>query len=109
MLTKRICSNFKVHFAFLRRLRERQLKFRELGQPMDSIADILVDQFSTNQWQLMIRLYGLLCASHTKSLDTFKSLLKDPKFASLVAAWDKEVYESPLKNIIFDISLIFYS
>lgn len=72
-------------------MRERQLKFRELGQPMDSLTDILIDQFTTEQYHLMIRLYGLLCASHTKSLDIFKSLIKDTKFASLVASWDKEV------------------
>ncbi|XP_021964277.1 A-kinase anchor protein 13 isoform X2 [Folsomia candida] len=80
----------EVHFSFLRRMRERQLKFRELGQPMDSLTDILIDQFTTEQYHLMIRLYGLLCASHTKSLDIFKSLIKDTKFASLVASWDKE-------------------
>lgn len=72
-------------------MRERQLKFRELGQPLDSLTDILVDQFTTEQYHLMIRLYGLLCASHTKSLDIFRGLLKDAKFASLVSSWDKEV------------------
>jgi hypothetical protein len=72
-------------------MRERQQKFRELEQPLDTLSDILVEQFTAEQYHLMIRFYGLLCASHTKSLDIFRALMKDPKFASLVATWDKEV------------------
>ncbi|CAL8134678.1 unnamed protein product [Orchesella dallaii] len=80
----------QVHFSFLKRLRERQLKFRKLGQPVDTLADILNEQFGGSQWQHMVRLYGLLCASHAKSLEIFRALMKEPKFASLVATWDKE-------------------
>lgn len=57
---------------------------------MDTIADILVDQFSGSQWQHMVRLYGLLCASHAKSYEIVNTLQKDPKFASLFATWANE-------------------
>ena len=79
-----------MHFSFLKKLRERQTKFRKLGQPVDTLADILVEQFSGSQWHQMVRLYGLLSASHYKSLDTFRALMKEPRFASLVTNWDKE-------------------
>jgi len=72
-------------------MRERQLKFRDIGQPVDTIVDILEDQFSGDLWHQTIRLYGLLCASHAKSLETFRHLMKDHKFAGLVSMWDKEV------------------
>lgn len=80
----------QVHFSFLKKLRERQAKYRKLGQPVDTLSDILNEQFSGSQWQHTVRLYGLLCASHAKSLEMFKTLMKEPKFASLVATWDKE-------------------
>jgi hypothetical protein len=82
----------QVHFDFLRHLRDKQLKFRILEEPLDTLADVLVDQFSGEQWQLMIRLYGLLCSSLEKSFETFKTMKqKDQKFAALVSSWSKEV------------------
>ena len=77
-------------------MRERQLKFLQLGQPMDTLADLIIEQFTGEQWQLMIRLYGLLCSSHKPSLELFKSMQKDSKFAALVNFWSKEV--SSIKN-----------
>ena len=68
------------------------MKFQALQEPLDTLADILVEQFSGEQWQLMIRLYGLLCSSLEKSFETFKIMKqKDQKFAALVSGWGKEV------------------
>ncbi|CAG7820418.1 unnamed protein product [Allacma fusca] len=80
----------QVHFTFLQRMRERQLRFRDMGKPLDTLADLINDQFSGEQWQQMVRLYGLLCASHKHSLDLFKSMQKESKFAALVNFWSKE-------------------
>ncbi|CAG7829572.1 unnamed protein product [Allacma fusca] len=80
----------QVHFTFLQRMRERQLRFRDMGQPLDTLADLINEQFSGEQWQQMVRLYGLLCASHKHSLDLFKSMQKESKFAALVNCWSKE-------------------
>lgn len=79
-----------MHLGFFKRLRERQTKYRELSQPVDTLSDILVEQFGGSQWQRMLQLYGLLCASHNKGLEIINSLMKDPKFASLHTAWEKE-------------------
>lgn len=81
-----------MHISFFRKLREKQNKFKDLDKSLDSISDLLLEQFTAEPLNHMVRLYGLLCASHEKSLELFKNLkLKDQKFASLVSSWDKEV------------------
>lgn len=98
---------FQVHFSFLKKLRERQWKFRTLSQPIDSISDILVEQFNGPQFQQMLRLYGLLCASHANSIEITKTLMKDSKFASLSATWEKEplMFKKNVKDVLTFVGL----
>ena len=78
------------------------MKFRDMGKPMDTLADLLSEQFGGEKWQQMVRLYGLLCSSHKHSLELFKSMQKDPKFAQLVNAWSKEVVIKNTCSYLFD-------
>lgn len=88
-LFPRLDDLLKIHTGFLKQLR---LKQREC-YIVDSIADILVDFFSSMSGQLLKTVYGEFCSNHRSALDAFKRFLtEDAHFAS----WYRNCQQNPL-------------
>lgn len=68
-----------------------RLKQRE-NYIVDSIADILLDFFSSISAQKLKNSYGEFCSNHLTALETFKFLSEDQKFCE----WYKLCQQNPL-------------
>lgn len=85
----RLIELTEIHTGFLRKLRIKQ---REAAV-VDSIADILVDFFSSMSAQRLKSVYGEFCSNHRSALDSFKRYLtEDPNFSE----WYKHCQQNPL-------------
>uniref|UniRef100_A0A182JQW3 DH domain-containing protein n=1 Tax=Anopheles christyi TaxID=43041 RepID=A0A182JQW3_9DIPT len=78
-----------LHTGFLRKLR---LKQRE-HHVVDSIADILLDFFSSMSAQKLKSAYGEFCSNHRSALDTFKCYMTGD---NVFAEWYKHCQQNPL-------------
>uniref|UniRef100_A0A336K2W3 CSON008438 protein n=1 Tax=Culicoides sonorensis TaxID=179676 RepID=A0A336K2W3_CULSO len=79
----------EIHTAFLKKLRQKQ---RE-RHVVDTIADILLDFFSSMSAQRLKSVYGEFCSNHRSALNVFKCYLtEDTTFAE----WYKHCQQNPL-------------
>ncbi|KFB36604.1 AGAP007712-PA-like protein [Anopheles sinensis] len=85
----RLVELTELHTGFLRKLR---LKQRE-HHVVDSIADILVDFFSSMSAQKLKNAYGEFCSNHRSALDTFKCYMTGD---NIFAEWYKHCQQNPL-------------
>ncbi|XP_049543344.1 rho guanine nucleotide exchange factor 18 isoform X3 [Anopheles darlingi] len=85
----RLVELTELHTAFLRKLR---LKQRE-HHVVDSIADILLDFFSSMSAQKLKSAYGEFCSNHRSALDTFKCYMTGD---NVFAEWYKHCQQNPL-------------
>ncbi|XP_070522801.1 rho guanine nucleotide exchange factor 28 isoform X2 [Cardiocondyla obscurior] len=70
-----------IHLKFLQKLRKRQ----NANPVVSTIADILVEQFSSDNSQRMKSAYGEFCSRHRDAVETYKYYLRnDPRFARFV-------------------------
>lgn len=70
-----------IHLGFLLKLRKRQAE----GKLVSTIADILVDQFSSTNSDRLKKSYGEFCSRHREAVNTCKThLMRDPNFAQFV-------------------------
>ncbi|XP_076636511.1 rho guanine nucleotide exchange factor 18 cysts isoform X2 [Colletes latitarsis] len=70
-----------IHLRFLQKLRKRQ----NSNHVVPTIADILVDQFSSENAQRMKSAYGEFCSRHRDAVEAYKYHLRhEPRFASFV-------------------------
>ncbi|XP_015429693.1 PREDICTED: A-kinase anchor protein 13 [Dufourea novaeangliae] len=70
-----------IHLRFLQKLRKRQ----NANHVVPTIADILVDQFSSENAQRMKSAYGEFCSRHRDAVEAYKYYLRhDPRFARFV-------------------------
>lgn len=70
-----------IHMRFLQKLRKRQ----SANPVVVSIADILFDQFSSENAQRMKSAYGEFCSRHRDAVEAYKYFLRsDPRFARFV-------------------------
>ncbi|XP_052861624.1 rho guanine nucleotide exchange factor 18 [Anopheles cruzii] len=85
----RLVELTELHTGFLRKLR---LKQRE-HHIVDSIADILLDFFSSMSAQKLKSAYGEFCSNHRSALDTFKCYMTGD---NVFAEWYKHCQQNPL-------------
>uniref|UniRef100_A0A182XZB4 Uncharacterized protein n=1 Tax=Anopheles stephensi TaxID=30069 RepID=A0A182XZB4_ANOST len=85
----RLVELTELHTGFLRKLR---LKQRE-HHVVDSIADILLDFFSSMSAQKLKSAYGEFCSNHRSALDTFKCYMTGD---NVFAEWYKHCQQNPL-------------
>uniref|UniRef100_A0A182WIZ1 DH domain-containing protein n=1 Tax=Anopheles minimus TaxID=112268 RepID=A0A182WIZ1_9DIPT len=85
----RLVELTELHTGFLRKLR---LKQRE-HHIVDSIADILLDFFSSMSAQKLKSSYGEFCSNHRSALDTFKCYMTGD---NVFAEWYKHCQQNPL-------------
>ncbi|XP_053972864.1 rho guanine nucleotide exchange factor 2 isoform X2 [Hylaeus volcanicus] len=70
-----------IHLRFLQKLRKRQSS----SHVVPTIADILVDQFSSENAQRMKSAYGEFCSRHRDAVEAYKYYLRhDSRFARFV-------------------------
>ncbi|XP_011707775.1 PREDICTED: rho guanine nucleotide exchange factor 18-like isoform X3 [Wasmannia auropunctata] len=70
-----------IHLRFLQKLRKRQ----NANSVVSTIADILVDQFSSDNAQRMKSAYGEFCSRHRDAVEAYKYYLRtDSRFARFV-------------------------
>lgn len=81
----RLAELTEIHLGFLKNLKEKQRKAAvENGGVVDSIADLLLDQFSSINAQRLKSAYGEFCSRHRDALDVYKMLEKDPGFFNFI-------------------------
>lgn len=81
----RLVELTEIHIAFLKNLKEKQrLAASNNGGIVDSIADLLLDQFSNINAQRLKSAYGEFCSRHRDALDVYKILEKDPAFFNFI-------------------------
>jgi len=77
----RLAELTEIHIGFLKSLKEKQLSAAINNNGIvDSIADLLLDQFSNINAQRLKSSYGEFCSRHRDALDVYKVLEKDPAF-----------------------------
>ena len=70
-----------IHFNFLWRLRERQ----RVNKYIETIGDLLLDQFSAENAQSLKETYGVICSKQPDSIAMFKDLQKtDRRFQNFL-------------------------
>ncbi|XP_076303860.1 rho guanine nucleotide exchange factor 18 cysts isoform X3 [Lasioglossum baleicum] len=70
-----------IHLRFLQKLRKRQNE----NPVVPTIADILVDQFASENAQRMKSAYGEFCSRHRDAVEDYKHYFRhDPRFARFV-------------------------
>ncbi|XP_063700825.1 rho guanine nucleotide exchange factor 18 isoform X4 [Culicoides brevitarsis] len=85
----RLQELMEIHTGFLKKLRLKQ-KERHV---VDTIADILLDFFSSMSAQRLKSVYGEFCSNHRSALNVFKCYLtEDGSFAD----WYKHCQQNPL-------------
>ncbi|XP_025202662.1 rho guanine nucleotide exchange factor 18 isoform X3 [Melanaphis sacchari] len=81
----RLAELTEIHIGFLKSLKEKQrLAAINNGGVVDSIADLLLDQFSNINAQRLKSSYGEFCSRHRDALDVYKVLEKDPAFFNFI-------------------------
>lgn len=81
----RLAELTEIHIGFLKNLKEKQrLAALNNGGIVDSIADLLIDQFSNINAQRLKSAYGEFCSRHRDALDVYKVLEKDPAFFNFI-------------------------
>lgn len=70
----------EIHLSFLQQLRQRQ---RE-SPIVNTISDILLDQFSGNSAEKLKAAYGEFCSRHRDAVNIYKNYLHDRRFAEFV-------------------------
>ncbi|CAH1716615.1 rho guanine nucleotide exchange factor 18 isoform X3 [Aphis gossypii] len=81
----RLAELTEIHIGFLKSLKEKQrLAAIHNGGIVDSIADLLLDQFSNINAQRLKSSYGEFCSRHRDALDVYKVLEKDPAFFNFI-------------------------
>ncbi|XP_026811955.1 rho guanine nucleotide exchange factor 18 isoform X3 [Rhopalosiphum maidis] len=81
----RLAELTEIHIGFLKSLKEKQrLAAINNGGIVDSIADLLLDQFSNINAQRLKSSYGEFCSRHRDALDVYKVLEKDPAFFNFI-------------------------
>ncbi|XP_025413121.1 rho guanine nucleotide exchange factor 18 isoform X2 [Sipha flava] len=81
----RLAELTEIHIAFLKNLKEKQrLAILSNDGIVDSIADLLLDQFSNVNAQRLKSAYGEFCSRHRDALDVYKVLEKDPAFFNFI-------------------------
>ncbi|XP_067003776.2 rho guanine nucleotide exchange factor 18 [Anabrus simplex] len=76
----RLIDLTEIHLNFLHSLRQRQ---RE-SPIIDTISDILLEQFSGNCAQKLKSAYGEFCSRHRDAVDMYKNYLHDRRFGEFV-------------------------
>lgn len=77
----RLAELTEIHMKFLRNLRKKQ---RE-ATVVDSISDILLEQFSGHAAEQLKAVYGEFCSRHRDAVDIYKCYLQnDARFAEFV-------------------------
>lgn len=77
----RLAELTEIHIRFLEKLKEKQRSAAIYNNGIvDSIADLLLDQFSNINAQRLKSSYGEFCSRHRDALDVYKVLEKDPAF-----------------------------
>lgn len=90
----RLKDLIKIHLHFLHNLRKRQSE----KSVVDTIADILVEQFSDEKAHSIKSVYGEFCSKHRDAVDAYKYFERnDPRFAHFVRLCQVIIY---LKNKI---------
>lgn len=85
----RLNELIEMHTGFLGKLRQKQRQ----SFVVDSIADILLDFFSSMSSQRLKSVYGEFCSNHRSALESFKRFLtEDPHFSE----WYKHCQQNPL-------------
>ncbi|XP_050073416.1 rho guanine nucleotide exchange factor 18 isoform X1 [Anopheles maculipalpis] len=85
----RLVELTELHTGFLRKLRIKQREHHVV----DSIADILLDFFSSMSAQKLKSAYGEFCSNHRSALDTFKCYMTGD---NVFAEWYKHCQQNPL-------------
>lgn len=95
----RLAELTEIHIGFLKSLKEKQrLAANNNNGIVDSIADLLLDQFSSINAQRLKSAYGEFCSRHRDALDVYKVLEKDPAFFNFI----KHCQVSEFKNSMTD-------
>ncbi|XP_022175854.1 rho guanine nucleotide exchange factor 18 isoform X2 [Myzus persicae] len=81
----RLAELTEIHIEFLKRLKAKQRSAAENNNGIvDSIADLLLDQFSNINAQRLMSAYGEFCSRHRDALEVYKVLEKDPAFFNFI-------------------------
>ncbi|XP_060864169.1 rho guanine nucleotide exchange factor 18 isoform X4 [Metopolophium dirhodum] len=81
----RLAELTEIHIGFLKSLKEKQCSAAINNNGIvDSIADLLLDQFSNINAQRLKSSYGEFCSRHRDALDVYKVLEKDPAFFNFI-------------------------
>ncbi|XP_069682041.1 rho guanine nucleotide exchange factor 18 isoform X3 [Periplaneta americana] len=76
----RLMDLTEIHLNFLQRLRKRQ----KTASVVETISDILLEQFSGTGSQKLKSAYGEFCSRHRDAVDIYKNYLHDRRFSEFV-------------------------
>ena len=76
----RLMDLTEIHLSFLHRLRQRQ----RMAPVVDTLSDILLEQFSGSGAQKLKSAYGEFCSRHRDAVDIYKSYLHDGRFSEFM-------------------------
>ncbi|KDR10554.1 rho guanine nucleotide exchange factor 18 isoform X2 [Zootermopsis nevadensis] len=76
----RLTDLTEIHLSFLQRLRQRQ----RLAPVVDTLSDVLLEQFSGCGAQKLKSAYGEFCSRHRDAVDIYKSYLHDQRFSEFM-------------------------
>ncbi|XP_023704810.1 rho guanine nucleotide exchange factor 18 isoform X4 [Cryptotermes secundus] len=76
----RLADLTDIHLNFLQRLRQRQ----RMAPVVDTLSDILLEQFCGSGAQKLKSAYGEFCSRHRDAVDIYKSYLHDHRFSEFV-------------------------
>lgn len=76
----RLMDLTEIHLSFLHRLRQRQ----RMAPVVDTLSDILLEQFSGPGAQKLKSAYGEFCSRHRDAVDIYKSYLHDQRFSEFM-------------------------
>lgn len=77
----RLAELTEIHLKFLRNLRKKQKE----ATVVDSISDILLEQFSGHAAEQLKTVYGEFCSQHRDAVNTYKYYLQhNARFAEFV-------------------------
>jgi A-kinase anchor protein 13 len=76
----RLMDLTEIHLSFLQQLRQRQ----RMAPVVDTVSDILLEQFSGSSAQKLKSAYGEFCSRHRDAVDIYKNYLHDQRFSEFV-------------------------
>ncbi|GFG35816.1 hypothetical protein Cfor_11174, partial [Coptotermes formosanus] len=76
----RLLDLTEIHLSFLYHLRQRQ----RMAPVVDTLSDILLEQFSGSGAQKLKSAYGEFCSRHRDAVDIYKSYLHDRRFSEFM-------------------------